>query len=117
MQYLVKQPDGFWAVWNTITDSFSCYGANLDELADEEVRIETRKIRLRWLARAENVEAFGRDGAHGKTWEDCLFWSVMQQGRESVVYQMALAGLVSSEELTEVERRVERERENDGQGE
>lgn len=60
MQYLVRQPNGFWAVWNTITDEFSCYDANLDELADAEEREAARQVRLRWRQRADNVEAFGR---------------------------------------------------------
>ena len=66
---IVKQPNGFYAVWSSVVDDFIVIDASAEEIISEYVTDAIKEIEVRVNAEIENIEEKGK--SH-RTFEECI---------------------------------------------
>lgn len=74
-QQIIRQPDGHYAVFSSVTDTITMYDATADEIVDEFVQREAQRTREHVERILEHVAAGTPDKIYfqfAMTWEQAL---------------------------------------------
>lgn len=119
--FAVKQPNGRYAVYDTVIDDLYCLDCTAEEAIEVQLHIMHQgcdypggKPGLRADLEREfnNIEQTGKAWPWAKTWRECLWWCIFYYGVEDDAIQEALElDLATPEEIAVMAEEARRENE------